>query len=216
MTPLPALLFAALQGPAAVSASFPELAVRELAALRSGVAAAAWLAAHPGDDITSFRRDAIREGDERWCARASRIDHLPGGARVVRSAYFYPPAPPPSLALPTTEGPTLIREGCVLGTIWLETPSADSTAGSTLAERTRDALTRAYGAVTPSPDAWFGRTPTMNSTHVAPRSSLDSSTPRVSGVRRSVKRCGRTSPSLADDGSRAGGVPWVAHPMRGE
>ncbi len=160
MTPLPALLFAALQGPAAVSASFPELAVRELAALRSGVAAAAWLAAHPGDDITSFRRDAIREGDERWCARASRIDHLPGGARVVRSAYFYPPAPPPSLALPTTEGPTLIREGCVLGTIWLETPSADSTAGSTLAERTRDALTRAYGAVTPSPDAWFGRTPT--------------------------------------------------------
>ncbi len=160
MTPLPALLLMALQGAASGAAPFPDLAVRELAAVRSGVTAAVWLAAHPGDGFTPFRRDSIRENHGRWCARASRVDRLPGGGRIVRYAYFYPPAPPASLALPMAEGPALIRERCLLGAIWLETPSADSAAGSALAEGTRDALTRAYGPVTPSPDAWFGRTPT--------------------------------------------------------
>jgi hypothetical protein len=160
MMPVPALLLMTLQGAASGATPFPELAVREFATLRTGITAATWLAAHPGDGFTSFRRDSIRENDDRWCARASRVDPLPGGARITRYAYFYPPPPPASLTLPAAEGPALIREHCLLGAIWLEVRSTDSAAGSALAERTRDALTRVYGPVTPSPDAWFGRTPT--------------------------------------------------------
>lgn len=160
MIPVPTLLALTLQGAASAAAPFPALAVREVAALRGGVTPAAWLAAHPGEGFTPFRRDSIREGQDGWCARASRVDRLPGGARVVRYAYFFPPPPPASLALPAAEGATLIREGCLLGAIWLETPSADSAAGSALAESTRDALTRVHGPVTPSADAWFGRAPT--------------------------------------------------------
>lgn len=146
----------------ASGAQFPELAVRELAALQSGVTAAAWLAVHPGDAVTSFRRDSVRRGagDDRWCARASRVDRLPDGTQTVRYAYFYPPEAPVSLALPAAESPTLIREQCLLGTIWLEAPTPDSASGSAVAGRTRDALSQRHGPVTPSPDAWFGRTPT--------------------------------------------------------
>jgi len=145
-----------------VALQFPERAVREVAALREGVTPAAWLAAHPQDTLTIFRRDAIRENHASWCARATRAETLGDGTRIVRYAYFYPPAPGPSLALPQLEGERVIREQCLLGTIWLETPRTrpDSQAAATLASRTRDALAAVYGAVTPSRDAWFGRVPT--------------------------------------------------------
>lgn len=145
-----------------VALQFPERAVRDLAALREGITPAAWLAAHPQDTLTIFRRDAVRENHESWCARAARGEALADGARIVRYAYFYPPPPGPTLALPLLAGERLIREQCLLGTIWIETPSArpDSTAAAALATRTRDALAAVYGAVTPSPDAWFGRVPT--------------------------------------------------------
>jgi len=141
-------------------ADFPTRAVREVSALRADVTPEAWLRGHPADSLEPFARGLVRENHDRWCARASAAATLPGRGRVLRFAYFYAPAPPPSLALPTLEGPRLVREQCQLGAIWLETTVADSPSGSALAARTRDALIRVYGAVRPSPDAWFGRTPT--------------------------------------------------------
>lgn len=155
---MPALLavLVALQG----GASFSAHAVAELAALRRAVTPAAWLLAHAGDGFVVFRRDSVREGNEGWCARASRATRLPDGTVVARYAYFYPPSPPTSFMLPPMEGSGLIQEQCVLGVIWLQVPAADSQGGAALAIRVRDTLTRIYGAVTPSPDAWDGRTPT--------------------------------------------------------
>ncbi len=155
---LPILVGAALlaQG----DADFPARAAREIAALRADVTPVTWLRAHPADSLVFFARGLVRENHDRWCARASAEASLPGRGRLVRHAYFYPPSPPPSLMLPAVEGPQLLREQCRLGTIWLETAVADSPSGSALAARTRDAFTRVYGTVRPSPDAWFGRTPT--------------------------------------------------------
>ncbi len=139
---------------------FPARVVRQLAELRAGVTPAAWLAAHPADRFARFARDLVREQDERWCARASFTDTVATGARFVRYAYFYPPPPPPSLGLPSGDAATLVREQCVLGTIWVEAAVPDSAAGSILAVQVREALTRAYGPVRAAPDAFFGRVPT--------------------------------------------------------
>lgn len=159
MIPFPAPALVALQLAASGGPSFPELAARELAALRPGVTAAAWLAVHPSDGFTSFRRDSIRESHDRWCGRASSVVTPASGALIERYAHFYPPLPPPSLALPATGGPTLIREQCLLGTVWLETGVDDSASGSALATTVREALTRAHGPVAAGPNVFFGPLP---------------------------------------------------------
>ena len=112
-----------------------------------GVTLAAWLRAHRADSLVIFERSLTRQGDDRWCARAIQWTTLAGGAAVVRHAYFYPPAPPPDFSLPVAENRHVIYDQCRLGTIWVETVATDSVSGGALAARTRDALTRAYGAV---------------------------------------------------------------------
>jgi hypothetical protein len=129
--------------------------VRELTALNAGVTPAAWMRAHPADSLVIFERALMRLGDDRWCARAMQWTDLASGTRVVRHAYFYPPAPPPDRSLPAAEHRQLIYEQCRLGAIWLETAVADSVSGGALATQTRDALARAYGAVRPMPDVRF-------------------------------------------------------------
>jgi hypothetical protein len=136
---------------------FPAQVVQELAALRAATTPAAWLRAHPTDSLVRFERGLVLEGDDRWCARAIQRTTLAGGTPVVRYAYFYPPAPPPDLALPPAEDPRLIREQCRLGVIWIETPAAGALKGSDLAAKTRDALTGAYGPVRASPNPWLRR-----------------------------------------------------------
>ncbi|HEX4575232.1 MAG TPA: hypothetical protein VH158_08875, partial [Gemmatimonadales bacterium] len=149
----------ALQAAAPSVAPFPDRAVRELAAFRAGITADAWLAAHPRDDFTPFAHSLMRENHDRWCARASLTDGGASGADLVRYAYFYPPAPPPSLALPGAGGAGLAREQCVLGTIWVEARVPDSASGTALALRVRELLTRAHGPVQAGPDAVLGRVP---------------------------------------------------------
>lgn len=160
MTPLPTAFLAMLQIGNPGTGSLAERAVAELAALRPAVTTSAWLAAHPDDVFRPFRRDSIRENDEGWCARATRTERLADGMRMVRRAYFYPPEPPPSLALPSVGGPTLLREECVLGTVWIEAGVADSAAGSASAASVRQALIAAHGPVQPGPDVFFGRVAT--------------------------------------------------------
>src|SRR3989449_8385761 len=159
MIPFPAPALVALQLAACGGPSFPELAAREPAALRPGMTAAAWLVAHPSDGFTSFRRDSIRENHDRWCGRASSAATGAGGAQIVRYAYFYPPLPPESLVLPATGGPTLTREQCTLGTVWLETPASVSAAGSAVEMSVRNALPREPAPITAGPDVLFGPLP---------------------------------------------------------
>lgn len=159
MMPSAVLLLIAVQGAPPGPASFPDLAVGQLEGLHGGVTPALWLAAHPRDHFIPFSRDSIRENHERWCGRASAVWTRSDGTPVVRYAYFYPPRTPESLDLPATGGPTLIRERCVLGTVWLETLVPDSTSGAALATSVRDALTRVHGRVTPGPDVFLGPLP---------------------------------------------------------
>ena len=156
--PVGVLLLLAVQGALPGPASFPDLAVRELAALQSGVTPAVWLAAHPHDRLVSFSRDSVRENHDSWCARASSVWARSDGTPAVRYAYFYPPRTA-SLELPATGGPTLIRERCVLGTVWLETEVPDSASGAALAMSVREALGRVRGRVTAGPDVFFGPLP---------------------------------------------------------
>ena len=141
----------------AMAPRFPAHVVRELAALHAGTTPAAWVRAHPGDSLARFERRLVVENDAGWCARTVERTLLADGTPVLRYAYFYPPAPPPSLALPQAPDAQLIREGCRLGAIWLETPAADSLSGGPLAAATRSALTEAYGPVHPAPDGWYNR-----------------------------------------------------------
>lgn len=129
------------------STAFPERATRALGELRAGVTTAQWLAAHPGDDFVAFAPGRVREAHSGWCARASRR-HAGGFAR---DAYFYPPDLPPSLKLPTTAtGRELVDQQCVLGAIRVETPQPDSAQGLVMADQTRQAISRAYGAPRPA------------------------------------------------------------------
>jgi hypothetical protein len=157
LTPLAAAILVALQVGPPVGRPFAERAVAELAALRPAVTATAWLATHPGDEFLVFRRDSLRENHKSWCARAGQSGRLSDGTRMVRYAYFYPPEPPPSLVLPAANGPNLVREQCVLGTVWVEARAIDSATGSALAASVRDALTGAYGPVRAGQDFLRGR-----------------------------------------------------------
>lgn len=160
MTPLAAALLVALQARLPpVAGPFAERAVAELSALRPAVTASAWLTAHPGDGFLLFRRDSIRENHNSWCARARQSGQLSDGRRMVRYAYFYPPVPPPSLILPATSGPNLVREQCVLGTVWVEATATDSATGSALAAHVRDALTVAHGPVRAGRNLFGSRVP---------------------------------------------------------
>lgn len=146
-----AILFM-LQAPAAQD--FPAYAVRQLALLRDGAAPLAWLRANPTDSFTLFERRHELENHDRWCARAAQRATL-AGTGVVRYAYFYPPDAPSDWSLPSGGDP--IRDQCRLGTIWVETAVDDSVSGAGLAARTREALTRAYGAIRVDSSTWFMR-----------------------------------------------------------
>ena len=160
MTPLAAAILVALQVGPPVGRPFAERAVAELAALRPGVTPSEWLATHHDDEFLIFRRDAVRENHRSWCARASKTEQLADGTRMVRYAYFYPPQPSSSLVLSDAAGPSLIRQLCTLGTIWIDAGPADSSTGNSLAATVRAALTQAYGPVTAGPDVLFLRVPT--------------------------------------------------------
>ncbi len=126
------------------SAGFPERAIQELGALRLATSPAEWLPSHPRDRLETFTPGLASQNDS-WCALARREDTLPGGARLVRDAYFYPPDPPVGLALPPdTEGPSLVARYCRLGAIWLETPQPDSQIGVRLALQTKRAMSSQF------------------------------------------------------------------------
>lgn len=165
-----------LQTPAAPD--FPSHAVRQLALLRAGTTPAAWLRTHPTDSFTVFERRHERENHDRWCARATRRTSM-AGTTVVSHAYFYPPDPPSNWSLPSGGDP--IRDQCGLGTIWLETGVVDSVSGGTLAVRTREALTRAYGPIRVDSATWFMRR--LASTTDSSRRAALAQSPRFEAMR---------------------------------
>lgn len=143
--------------------SFPAYVVGELGVLHGGTTPAAWLRAHPTDSLVPFDHELVLEDDDRWCARAIARTTLADGTRVLRFAYFYPPATPPSLSLPSTEDSQLIRKQCRLGAIWLESPAVASPTAPALAAQTREALIQVYGPVQAAPAPWYAKALTDSS-----------------------------------------------------
>ena len=134
-------------------ATFPELALHELAALHAGVAPVEWIQAHPTDSVALYARDLVRERNDGWCFRATSRIALADGRHVTRYAYFYPPQAPPSLVLPAGRDPRLLKEQCQLGVIWLEMPVDSGAPAMSMGTRTSEAFSSTYGAIRASPDS---------------------------------------------------------------
>lgn len=148
--PVAALLLGLLRAVPAMGASepaaFAAAAVDELRALSSGWTPAAWLAAHPDDELERVELRLWRQRDldvGQWCARARRREARRGG---VRDAYFYVPEPPSPARLPADdEAAELVMTRCQLGLIRVEAAEPDTPAGEAAALALREALSRAYG-----------------------------------------------------------------------
>src|SRR5437016_878955 len=138
---------------AAQSADFPTIAAQELASLHEGITLAEWMRAHPNDVPVLFSHRRLDGGN--WIIRADHRERLADGREMIRQAYFYAPEPPADMSLPRSASPLKIRAGAQLGFIWIETNESDNAAGQTLAERTREELSRRFGNGQYDLKLWF-------------------------------------------------------------
>ena len=158
---------------AADSATFPGRAVIELSALREGVTPDQWMRDHPRDSLAPFTIAEFNENSGLWCVRASSRDTVVAGATIRRYAYFYPPPVPAARELPSDSDPAdIVAHTCILGEIWVEAPHSDSATGHQAAERTREALMKTYGKITPGPD-FFAHLPITDSQKAVLRARPD-------------------------------------------
>jgi len=138
---------------AAQSADFPTIAAQELASLHEGITLAEWMRAHPNDVPVLFSHRRLDGGN--WIVRADHRERLADGGEIIRQAYFYAPEPPAGLSLPRSASPLKTRASAQLGFIWIETNESDNAAGQTLAERTREELSRRFGNGQYDLKLWF-------------------------------------------------------------
>lgn len=106
-----------------------------------------WKKVRPEETVVLYRHgDAGAPLDRPWCARAEADLRLPNGAKAVRYAFFYPPAPPAGFALPAEQGSEgLIDRACTLGVIWTERVIKDKGEAERAAAGLRSALDRSVG-----------------------------------------------------------------------
>lgn len=152
----------------AINPSTPEGQIAlELWQLRAGTTLDDWKGLHPdeailGSDSSPLARYYLGP----WCAFATHRAAA-GTLTIVRTAYFYAPPPPPSLAVPDTGALDLARQ-CVIGLMWVDVEVADSGAAAALADSVHRQLGTLYGAEVPravrfygsafwSRTAWFNR-----------------------------------------------------------
>jgi hypothetical protein len=125
----------------------------EFPGLREGVSLHDWKKLHSTDTIQEY---APRLAEvENWCVRARSEASLGSGRNWVRTAYFYLPDPPTSLALPLATPKTQLTGECRLGLVWTEIEDTD--AGRAEALKTHDSLAAALGPGDADPKInWWG------------------------------------------------------------
>jgi hypothetical protein len=140
----------------AINPSTPEGQIAlELWQLRAGTSLGEWKGLHPdeailGSDTTPLARHFLGP----WCAFATHRAAA-GTLTIVRTAYFYAPPPPPSLAVPDTGEVGLARR-CVIGVVWVDVEVADPAAAAALADSVHRQLGTLYGTEVPRPVQFFG------------------------------------------------------------
>lgn len=147
LAPILLLMANSMHGQATVpSPATPARAALDVAGdLRNRTTLRDWRRRFPGDSIewnTSHEDEAF---NDQWCAMVRGAPQR-GREGVVRVAYFYVPAAPPTLALPV-ESPTL-RESCQLGAVSLDGVSTDSLSAVRSWRSDSSRLTAALGPVT--------------------------------------------------------------------
>jgi hypothetical protein len=124
----------------------------EIAALHPDVTLSEWLRDHVRDTAQVFSYSLRDPTHDDWCARATLEDTLPGGATVLRRAYFYAPTAPTDPALPpVAEAAKIASSRCVLGALWIETPLPHAEPSQLTANRFIADMSKQYG-VAGAPD----------------------------------------------------------------
>lgn len=127
----------------------------ELWQLKAGTSLGDWKGLHPEETILGSDSSALAlHFLGPWCAFATRRATA-GALTIVRTAYFYAPPPPPSLAVPDTGALDLARQ-CVIGLMWVDVEVADSFTAAALADSVHAQMGTLYGTEVPRQVQFFG------------------------------------------------------------
>jgi hypothetical protein len=140
----------------AINPSTPEGQIAlELWQLKAGTSLGDWKGLHPEETILGSDTSALaRHFLGPWCAFATRRATA-GNLTIVRTAYFYAPPPPPTLAVPDTGALDLARQ-CVIGLMWVDVEVADSLVAQALADSVHAQMGTLYGTEIPRQVQFFG------------------------------------------------------------
>jgi hypothetical protein len=134
----------------------------ELPSLREGVSLGAWKKLHSTDTIQEYVPQFAEV--ENWCARARSEASLGSGRNWVRTAYFYVPDPPASLALPLGTPKEELIDECRLGLVWTEIEDPDAARAQAVTVRESLAAALGPGDTDPKINWWasgFWRNPVL-------------------------------------------------------
>jgi hypothetical protein len=117
-----------------------------LSYLSNGAPLSIWQAANPRDGIAIKRPSVYNDIDVLGCARTTVRLPLASGGTVLRTAYFYPPAPPDPLVLPQSEPAAQLRAQCRLGLMTFEAVQTSNARLSSLSQQTRQLISSGLGS----------------------------------------------------------------------
>ena len=120
--------------------------------LRDGVSLRAWKKLHSTDTIQEYSPQVAEV--ENWCVRARSEASLGSGRNWLRTAYFYVPDPPASLALPVGTPKEELIDECRLGLVWTEIEDTDAARAQALTVRESLAAALGPGDTDPKINWW--------------------------------------------------------------
>ena len=182
--------------------------------MRPGIRLDAWATANLGDQVQSpdSAGEALIPG---WCARGLSI-MMVNDRPMVREAFFYPPAPPPDLALPDSAAGDPINS-CTLGMLRLSVPANDTAAkGSAEADSLAAIVGIAFGRAERRPvgfarSAFWSRTARFKRNDVVVFTAYEALPPREGdSLRHRLVAVGfLPNAGLADDGTPLSPGPFT-------
>ena len=123
--------------------------------LRSGMTLGEWRRLEPLESVEPYRAGAIGYADDAWCARVAGESALDSARVVSRTASFYIPLPPESLALPTGVPADDLLAQCRLGALSAALVVRDAFVAAQLGAETAAALGAALPERVKEPEVWL-------------------------------------------------------------
>jgi len=133
-----------------------QLALDHLGELQKATSLAEWKSTHKPDEITPYHASIAEPNNREWCVRAMAQVTVDGDRIMRRTAFFYPPPMPDTVAFPT-EPPDQLLGQCRLGFVWIETADADAKSAAIVTGDVDQAIAANFGAgQTTATTNWFG------------------------------------------------------------